>query len=297
MLDYKGVEALAMVIAEQNFERAAQKLFITQSAISQRIRGLENFYGTPMMVRTLPYRPTELGQHLIGHFNKVTLLEEEMAVQITEDASTPKLSIGLNRDSLETWFLRLVLEKRLPTHYLLDIVADDQELLLSYFKSGHLAACMSPSSKQQAFADVQFLGFMDYLLVASPAFKKEYFSRSATVNEILKAPALQFDKNDSLHKRCLERFFGIKNEVFPSHFVPSVRGFKSFTLNGLGYALLPKIDIEKELQEKALVEIAKDLVWQEPVYWHYVTIRSNRYQEFMHKLMHEVKQVLRASSR
>ena len=40
-LDYKLLLALDAVMQEQNFERAAQRLHITQSAISQRIKQLE----------------------------------------------------------------------------------------------------------------------------------------------------------------------------------------------------------------------------------------------------------------
>ena len=45
MLDYKLIEALAMVTAEGGFEKAAQSLLITQSAVSQRIKALEELTG------------------------------------------------------------------------------------------------------------------------------------------------------------------------------------------------------------------------------------------------------------
>ena len=45
MLDYKHIEALAKVIQEGGFERAAQALFLTQSAVSQRVRQLEESSG------------------------------------------------------------------------------------------------------------------------------------------------------------------------------------------------------------------------------------------------------------
>ena len=49
--DYRTLQALDAVIRERGFERAAQKLCITQSAVSQRIKQLENMFGQPLLVR------------------------------------------------------------------------------------------------------------------------------------------------------------------------------------------------------------------------------------------------------
>lgn len=48
--DYRTLQALDAVIRERGFERAAQKLCITQSAVSQRIKQLENMFGQPLLV-------------------------------------------------------------------------------------------------------------------------------------------------------------------------------------------------------------------------------------------------------
>lgn len=41
-LDYKWIEALDAVVKQRSFERAAEQLYISQSAVSQRIKQLEN---------------------------------------------------------------------------------------------------------------------------------------------------------------------------------------------------------------------------------------------------------------
>ncbi len=45
--NYRTLQAMYAVIRERgfDFERAAQKLCITQSAVSQRIKQLENLFG------------------------------------------------------------------------------------------------------------------------------------------------------------------------------------------------------------------------------------------------------------
>ena len=69
--DYRTLQALDAVIRERGFERAAQKLCITQSAVSQRIKQLENMFGQPLLVRTVPPRPTEQGQKLLALLRQV----------------------------------------------------------------------------------------------------------------------------------------------------------------------------------------------------------------------------------
>ena len=47
MQDYKLLTALDAVLREQSFDKAAKRLHITQSAISQRIKLLEAEHGQP----------------------------------------------------------------------------------------------------------------------------------------------------------------------------------------------------------------------------------------------------------
>ncbi len=100
--DYRTLQALDAVIRERGFERAAQKLCITQSAVSQRIKQLENMFGQPLLVRTVPPRPTEQGQKLLALLRRVELLEEEWLGD-EQTGSTPLLlSLAVNADSLAT---------------------------------------------------------------------------------------------------------------------------------------------------------------------------------------------------
>lgn len=100
--DYRTLQALDAVIRERGFERAAQKLCITQSAVSQRIKQLENMFGQPLLVRTVPPRPTEQGQKLLALLRQVELLEDEWLGD-EQTGSTPLLlSLAVNADSLAT---------------------------------------------------------------------------------------------------------------------------------------------------------------------------------------------------
>lgn len=82
-LDYKLLLALDAVMQEQNFERAAQRLHITQSAISQRIKQLEQQFAEPLLIRGQPLQATALGQKLLAHYRQVRQLELELAGELS----------------------------------------------------------------------------------------------------------------------------------------------------------------------------------------------------------------------
>lgn len=292
MLDYKGIEALYTVQKLQNFESAAKKLHITQSAVSQRIKALETYYGEPVLIRVLPYMPTQLGEQLITHFKRISLLEESLEQQLHDATIKPHISIALNRDSLETWFFDLINHTSIFDQITLEIIADDQELTIDYLRKGIVSACLSPSEKEIVGGNIAFLGNMDYLLAASPEFIKHNFSGKNQKKCLVNAQAIKFDKNDNLHERYLEKFFGIKEEELNFNIVPSVRGFKQYIVSGYSYGLIPKLDILKELKNGELRQLYPDKVWTVPLYWHYWDIESKFYKKFNLDLINHAKKLL-----
>ena len=65
MLDYAGLEALSAVVREGSFERAAHKLHITPSAVSQRIKLLEERVGQALVLRGQPTLLTSPAGYLL----------------------------------------------------------------------------------------------------------------------------------------------------------------------------------------------------------------------------------------
>jgi len=293
MFDYKSLQALAAVIDQQSFDKASEKLYITQSAISQRIKALEQYFGQPLLIRDHPYSPTELGQLLLNHYRKTKLLEDDTRSQLSEPVERSYLSIAINRDSLDIWFPAVLQSLSNLKTLTLEVITDDQENTLEYFKKGLVSACLSTTEKAISGCNVDFLGYMDYLLVASPEFKRQYFKKGKNHrNNLIEAPAVIFDAKDRLHKRYLERFFDIHDQSPSYHIVPSVHGFKQFALLGYAYALIPRIDIKKELLNKQLVELFPKAVWRMPLYWHSWKIQTENYKAFNSLVLKVAKKYL-----
>ena len=294
MLDYRAIAALHAIIETQSFESAAQKLFVTQSAVSQRIRVLENYYGKPVLVRMLPYRPTDLGEFLLGHYKRLMFLEETLALTLNAEIQTPKISIAISRDSLETWFVKVMAQLRNILPITLEVFADDQEKTLEYFKKGLVSACASTEANPITGCYSILLGYFDYVLVAAPEFIQKHFkTKKDRVRNLQEAPYVIFDNKDYLHARYLKKFFNITTTCSHYHVVPSVSGFRQFALEGYAYALIPEIDIKKELDQKKLVNLFPDNVWKMPIYWHSWNLENKNYEKFNNLVVKVTKNILR----
>ncbi len=141
--DYRTLQALDAVIRERGFERAAQKLCITQSAVSQRIKQLENMFGQPLLVRTVPPRPTEQGQKLLALLRQVELLEEEWLGD-EQTGSTPLLlSLAVNADSLATWLLPALANVLSDSPIRLNLQVEDETRTQERLRRGEVVGAVS----------------------------------------------------------------------------------------------------------------------------------------------------------
>lgn len=291
-MDYQAIAALMAVIETQSFQRAAEKLFVTQSAISQRIKTLESFYGEPVLIRTLPYRPTRLGSILLDHFRRTKLLEDALNETLYLSQSKQKISIAISRDSLETWFVAVIAQIKKISPITMEIIADDQDVTLSYLQNGLVSACASTNKKTLPGCKIDFVGYFDYILVSSPEFKKMYFAGKDIKQALIEAPTIIFDSKDKLHTQYLKHFFDIDDAPIQYHVVPSVAGFRQFALNGYAYALIPRIDIIHELNQGTLINLFPKKVWKMPVYWHSWGIETKRYKLFNQLVLSIGKKIL-----
>src|SRR3546814_4286271 len=101
MFDYKLLSALAAVVEQAGFERAAQVLGLSQSAISQRIKLLEARVGQPVLVRVTPPAPTEIGRRLLNHVQQSRLLERDLqslVPALDEEGLPERLRIALRSE-------------------------------------------------------------------------------------------------------------------------------------------------------------------------------------------------------
>ena len=112
-IDYDSLTILAAVVREGSFEAAAKAMKVTQSAVSQRIRQLEEKAGVVLVARGRPCVPTAAGIQFCRHVEQVTLLQQELADRMRalvggDNVGAATIRLGVNNDSLATWFPNLI---------------------------------------------------------------------------------------------------------------------------------------------------------------------------------------------
>ncbi|MES2821317.1 MAG: LysR family transcriptional regulator ArgP [Pseudomonadota bacterium] len=270
MFDYKLLAALAAVVEQAGFERAAQVLGLSQSAVSQRIKLLEARVGQAVLVRATPPLPTEVGRRLLNHVQQVRLLERDLHGQVPglDAGGLPeRLRIALNADSLATWWAAALGTFCAEHRLLLELVVEDQDVGLKRMRTGDVAACVCASDRPIGGARSVALGAMRYRALASPAFIVRHFPGGVSPAALTRAPAIVFGPDDSLQHRYLVAL-GIEGG-FLHHLCPSSEGFVQLAKGGLGWGLMPELQVRNELARGELLDLLPQQVLEVPLYWHH----------------------------
>lgn len=268
--DYKLLSALATIIEVQSFELAAKKLYISQSAISQRIKLLEENIGQPMLIRSQPIELTEIGAQLLGHYKKVKQLENELLPQLLPDQPIKpvKITLAVNADSIATWFIK-ALTGVLDTHLIeLNLLIEHEERTLDKLRSGEAIGAVSVDKKPLKGYRSFELGKMNYCLVASKSFQQRYFPKGVTTSSLKMAPAISYDHKDDMHVRFIAKHFALASSEYYCHSVRSSEAFVELAKQGVAYCLLPELQIKDELARGELINICPDKTLVETLYWH-----------------------------
>jgi LysR family transcriptional regulator (chromosome initiation inhibitor) len=294
MLDYKLIEALAMVIQERGFDKAAQALHITQSAVSQRIKLLEEQVGQILLARTTPPQATPPGKKLLKHYLQVKRLEQDLGDTIDPEAgrSFTTMAVGINADSLATWFLEAIHPMLIQDRVVLDIRTDDQDQTHRMLKDGEVVGCISTQARPLQGCRSDRLGRMTYGLFATPAFIDQWFPAGVTLAAARQAPAIIFNRKDSLHLKLFHQAFGAAPAPLPTHYIPSSEKFADFIAMGLGYGMLPREQSDPFLRSGHLVDLLPEHKVPVDLYWQCWNLKSVQLERFTGQLIQGARRLL-----
>jgi LysR family transcriptional regulator, chromosome initiation inhibitor len=270
MLDYASLFALAAVVREGSFERAARSLHVTPSAISQRIRLLEERVGCALVVRGQPCTATDTGRSLCQHADRVRLLEQDLHDNLPALAPSgvarATLPIAVNADSLATWFAPAVATFAAQAPVLVNVAVDDQDHTAEWLRSGAVLAAVTAHATPATGCNSRPLGAMRYLATASPAFVARHLSVGVDASSLAQAPSLEFNTKDTLQTRWVQGVCGQHVEL-PKHTLPSSTAFVTAALAGMGWGMLPDALAAPHLASGALVELVPGTPLDVPLHW------------------------------
>ncbi|MEK8052691.1 LysR family transcriptional regulator ArgP [Ideonella sp. DXS22W] len=280
MLDYAALAALAAVVREGSFERAAQALHVTPSAVSQRIRVLEERMGGALVVRGQPCRATEAGRRLCQHVDRVRLLEQDLHGSLpalgalARDGRTRvPLPVAVNADSLATWFAPALAGFAAEAPVLVQVQVDDQDHTAEWLRSGQVLAAVTSTARPPTGCNSRPLGAMRYRAAATPAFVARHFAAGVSAATLALAPSLVFDTKDDLQARWVRRLCRRHVEL-PRHMLPSAQAFVVAALAGMGWGLHEEGLVAAHLRSGRLVELVPDTPLDVPLHWQHARAAS-----------------------
>jgi LysR family transcriptional regulator (chromosome initiation inhibitor) len=292
-LDPRQTDALLAVVETGSFEQASTRLNVTPSAISQRVRALEESQGVPLVVRSRPVRATRVGQRLLRHVRHVMLLEADLASDLAEQRNTPlSVTVAINADTLGTWFFPALAELLASERVLLDLTVEDQDHTYELLETGMAVGCVStePKPMKGCFADP--LGVMRYRLVAAARFAQQWFPSGLSREAARQAPVVAHTRKDALQSTFLHERLGLQARTYPCHYVPGTEPHRAAIRHGLGYGMVPEMLVCDALREGELVDLAPTHPTDIKLFWHAWKVQSPRMESLSRRIGEAARQVL-----
>lgn len=280
--DPDALECLAAIVEEGGFERAAQRLLITQSAVSQRLRALESQVGTVLIVRSRPLKPTPAGQLMIKHAKMMRLLRADLEKDLKELAPSStggvrddeRISVAINADSIATWALpalSALAQGGLP----IEIITDDQDFTHEWLREGQVLGCVTSLGQALRGCKMEALGGMDYVLVASAAYALEHCPQGLTAHNFHRYPYVAFNRKDHLQRLFIAQAFGLPRVSLRQLLVPSSEGQVRAVQAGWGVSVLPELHVRERLARGELVNLVSHHALRVTLYWHCWNLNSD----------------------
>ena len=287
MLDYPQLQALSAVHRRGSFDLAAASLGITPSAVSQRIKALEDRIGALLIQRGQPCTATETGLRLIHHFDAVMLMEAALPLP---DPAPAAVRIAVNADSLATWVIPAL--SACPG-MLFDIVIDDQDVSQDWLRRGEVAGAITSHPGPLQGCDTVPLGHLRYHATASPDFVARWLADGVTLATLTRAPALTFSDKDRLQSDWLATHLG-PGIAYPTHRLASSQGFVDAALAGLGWGMNPAPLVAGYLAAGRLVELIPGTPLDIALHWQFARRTAPALEPLTRALRTAAKRVLLA---
>ncbi|TWH62392.1 LysR family transcriptional regulator (chromosome initiation inhibitor) [Rhodococcus rhodochrous J38] len=265
-LDFAQLRTFATVLDEGTFEGAAAVLRVTPSAVSQRIKSLEQHVGQVLVRRTRPVSATAAGEVVMRLARQVARLEQDASEELGLGADTGSyatIPLVVNADSMSTWLLRAL--ARMPVRYraLFELHREDEFHSTDLLRDGTAMAAVTSVPEPVQGCTSEKLGAMRYHAMASVDFAERWFPEGMTPTELREAPMLTFDRKDDMQDRFVRKRTRRRLNP-PRNYVPGALEFVEAARLGLGWAMLPDAMVADTTD---LVSLAPDDPIAVPLYW------------------------------
>lgn len=267
------LRTLLAVADEGTLDAAAKSLHVTPSAVSQRLKALEQHVGQVLLLRTKPIRLTDGGRTVVRFARQLAVLEQDLRTQLgaTGPGEPIRLPIAVNSDSLATWFLPALSRVPPDLQICFELHREDQDRTERLLREGLVMAAVTSSADPVAGCAVRPLGWMRYRPVASPNFVARYLPGwpDVPLRRLLpEAPVVTFDRHDDLQDRYVRTLTRGQVGASPRrHAVPASESFVEAVVAGLGWGMIPHAQAAPRLADNRLRDLDPQGPIDVPLYW------------------------------
>ncbi|MDQ0278300.1 LysR family transcriptional regulator (chromosome initiation inhibitor) [Arthrobacter silviterrae] len=262
------------VLEHGTFDSAAGELHVTASAVSQRIKAMEQAAGQVLLQRTAPVRATAAGVVVHKLARQLRQLESDCAAELgLAGARGTAIPMVVNADSLATWFVDALAAVPEDAGLSFEVLREDEQHSAGLLRTGEVMAAVTATPDAVQGCSVAPLGSLRYRAVASAGFMARWFPGGFQAQRFPAAPAVQFDRTDTLQDNFLATVAGVPLSG-PQQFIPDTIQFARAVELGLGWGLMPEPHCRAGLRAGTLVELVPGRITRVPLYWQRWKIQS-----------------------
>ena len=244
-MNLRFVEAYYWVVSLKSVSRAAEKLFITQSAMSSRIAALEEELGVLLLDRRdKQFRLTVAGMRFFNHAQRLLALHREIKSEMGAGAlRTVSLRLGVIESVLHSWLIEWVQHMRRENpDFELELTVETTPVLVDQVKRGalDLAFAALPTSGENLRS--RALPPMEMVFVGHEALHRK---RRYGLADLAALDLLTFQRGSQPHVALLDLFRAAGLEPRRVHTISSISAMVQLVEGGLGVATLPLAAVQR----------------------------------------------------
>lgn len=241
-MNQRFVEAFYWVATLKSMTRAAEKLFVTQSAISSRVSALEEELGILLIDRRdrQQFALTNAGMRFLQYAERLMTIHRQLRDELgTEDAGVHLLRVGAIESVLHTWLIPMLQHLRsVHPNLQLELTVEITPVLVEAVKRGTLDLVFAAQSISAPDIRTRPLPTMEMVFVGAKHLKRR---TPYTLAEIVSSEMMTFQRGSQPHLALLEQLRGEGLEPPRLHTISSIPAMVHLIESGFGIATLPVI--------------------------------------------------------
>ncbi len=256
-MDLSQLEVFLAVARERRFSRAAEKLYRTQSAVSQTIHKLEQELGEALFDRSSRDGVlTDAGKVLYEYAEKLVNLRAEAAESLTELRELQKGKLVIAANEFTALYLLRVLAEFRRLHPMIKITVEralgsriPDDVLRYNVEFGVL------SYEPQEPALHSVVVYLDELVFVVPPKHPLAAASEISIRQLGAESFVAHIVSSPYREKVIQTFKMYKTPLHMDLELPTLQAIKQFVAMGNGVAFIPEISVESELARGELVRI------------------------------------------